>query len=328
MPKPVPRPRPAASRENRYGWPVSAPRRLPWPRLARTCICLGVSAGIAAPVGLHARTASAALVGPEASSEAALDESKRLYDEGLAHFETHDYAGAVDKWTLAYSKLPQDATGQRNAMVYNIATAQEKAYEVDKDVQHLRQAELLLESYVKTYKDMYQKTPETKAEVDKANARIRALRDRIAAAESGAAPSAPVQPANPSGGQLGTHDGIQWSTGHAPPVDQEKLAYNRRLSAEASKADTFIIAGWATGSVGLFLLLIGTGAVVGGTRTDTNGATYGGVATLVLGAGGVAAGGALLGIGFKKRNAAREGRIAVQPLVSPTFAGAGVSGRF
>lgn len=307
---------------------MSAPR-LPWTQVTRTCICFGVAVGIAAPVGLAPRVASAAFVGPEASDTAALDQSKKLYDEGLAHFETHDYEGAVDKWTLAYSKLPEDATGQRNAMVYNIATAQEKAYEVDKDIQHLRQAELLLESYVKNYKVLYQKTPETKAEVDKANARIKALRERIAAAEAGAAPpSAPVQPMNPSGGQLGTHDGIQWSTGHAPPVDQEKLAHNRRLSAESSKADTLIIAGWATGSVGLFLLLVGTGAVVGGTRTDTNGATYGGVVTLVLGAGGVAAGGALLGVGFKKRNAARRGELAVSPLLSPGFAGAGVSGRF
>jgi hypothetical protein len=327
MPRHLRAPRPSAPRENRYGWPVSAPR-LPWTQVSRACICLGVAVGIAAPVGLAPRVASAATAGPEASNEVALDESKKLYDEGLAHFETHDYEGAVDKWTLAYSKLPADAEGQRNAMVYNIATAQEKAYEVDKDVQHLRQAQLLLESYVKNYKAMYQKTPETKAEVDKANARIQALRDRIAAAEAGAAPSAPVQPVNPSGGQLGTHDGIQWSSGHTPPVDQEKLAHNRRLSSEASKADTLIIAGWATGSVGLFLLLVGTGAVVGGSRTDTNGATYGGVAALVLGAGGVAAGGALLGVGFKKRNAARNGQIAVSPMVAPGFAGAGVSGRF
>lgn len=327
MPRCALDPAPVARRENRYGSRVIAPRPV-WTQVARRSLCLGLAASVA---GLCPRPASAAvMVAAGPAEEAPLDAAKRLYDEGLAHFQTHDYEGAVQKWTLAYSKLPEDAPGQRNAMVYNIATAQEKAYELDKDLQHLRQAQLLLESYVKTYKAMYKKTPETKVEVDKANERIQALRDRIAAAESGAPPTAPtpVQTGNVTGGQLGTHDGIQWSTGHTPPVDQEKLAHNRRLSGESSKADTLIIAGWATGSVGLFLLLVGAGAVAGGESTGRRGATYGGVGALVLGAGGVAAGGALLGIGFKKRKAVKEGRIAAGPVLYPGFAGAGISGRF
>lgn len=291
---------------------------------------LSVAAALAVPAGVvMAPTSAHAFVGPAAP---ATDEAKVLYDEGLARFETHDYNGAVDKWTLAYSKLPPDASGQRNAMVYNIATAQEKAYDLDKDVQHLRQAALLLESYVDNYKDMFKKTPETKAEVDKANARIRSLRERIAAAEGGETPVPPPTTPTPVGGgtRLGPNgaDGIQWNTGHAPPVDKDKLAHNRLLATQAQKGDQMIIAGYAVGSVGLLFLLGGAAAAGVGSSTETDGATFSGIGMLVFGAAGVATGGALLGIGFKKKKSAQRGQIVLTPAAGRRFAGIGISGRF
>ena len=285
-----------------------------------------MAAAIAIPTGVVLAPASAHAFAPE-------DEAKALYEEGLARFETHDYNGAVDKWTLAYSKLPPDASGQRNAMVYNIATAQEKAYDLDKDLQHLRQAALLLESYVENYKDMFKKTPETKAEVDKANARIKSLRERIAAAERGESaappPTAPT-PVGGGGGGLGPNgaDGIQWNTGHAPPVDKEKLAHNRLLATQAQKGDQMIIAGYAVGSVGLLFLLGGAAAAGVGSSTETDGATFSGIGMLVVGAAGVATGGALLGIGFKKKKAAQRGELVLTPAAGRGFAGVGLSGRF
>ncbi len=294
--------------------------------LARA-VSLSVAAAVAVPAVVTA-PASAHAFGPEAE---ATDEAKALYEEGLARFETHDYNGAVDKWTLAYSKLPPEASGQRNAMVYNIATAQEKAYDLDKDIQHLRQAALLLESYVANYKDMFKKTPETKAEVDKANARIQSLRERIAAAERGEAAAPPPTAPTPVGGTtLGPNgsDGIQWNTGHAPPVDKEKLSHNRMLATQAQKGDQMVIAGYAVGSVGLLFLLGGAAAAGVGSSTETDGATFSGIGMLVFGAAGVATGGALLGIGFKKKKAAQRGELVLAPAAGRGFAGVGLSGRF
>jgi hypothetical protein len=270
-------------------------------------------------------TAQAAVVAPAADDA---DEAKRLYDEGLARFETHDYNGAVDKWTLAYGKLPEDATGQRNAMVYNIATAQEKAYDLDKDLQHLRQAALLLESYVANYKRIYKKTDETKAEVDKANVRIQGLRDRIAAAERGEVAAPPPTAPTPVGAPRTSVDGIQWNTGHAPPVDKEKLAHNRLLATQAQKGDQMVIAGYVVGSIGLLFLLSGAAAAGVGSNAESDGAVFSGVGLLVFGAAGVATGGALLGVGFKKKNAAKRGEIVLSPAAGRNFAGLGVAGRF
>jgi two-component sensor histidine kinase len=205
------------------------------PSPLRRGLALGVCLALAVPTGLVAgpRSALAVVTAPE--EDPALAESRALYEEGKAKFDTFDFEGAVDLWTKAYAKLPESEASVRNAMVYNIATAQEKAYEVDKDVQHLRQAVLLLEQYVKTYKAMYKKTPETKAEVDKAEGRIATLKERIARAERGEDVTAPPPTDVPPTPGLQTNDGIVWSSGHNPPADPQLVLKNRKLAEEEEK---------------------------------------------------------------------------------------------
>jgi hypothetical protein len=272
---------------------------------------LALVATVSVAVGLSPLRASAAAIAP-GGQETEVEEAKRLYDEGLAHYETHDYKSAVEKWTLAYSKLPDDATGQKNALVYNIATAQEKAYELDKDVEHLRQAQLLLESYVKTYKAMFKKTNETKAEVDKANARIETLREKIAAAERGDAmtPPAPVPLETPP------EDDDDDDDDEPPPTEAEK------------KAKKMIVTGWVLAGIGSGALVVGVSALGTGTVANRDGLTYFGAAALVVGVGLAAGGGALIGIGYKRRREARQNQVTVAPMLAPGLAGAGVSGRF
>lgn len=305
----------------------------------RRGLALGVCLALAVPTGLGAgpRSALAAVTAPD--EDPALAESRALYDEGKAKFDTFDYEGAADLWTKAYAKLPESEAGVRNAMVYNIATAQEKAYELDKDVQHLRQAVLLLEQYVKNYKVMFSKTPETKAEVDKAESRIAQLKERIARAERGEdttppppAEGTPGTPTTPTQPGLQTNDGIVWSTGHNPPPDQDLLAKNRRLAAEEEKTDAMLIASYVTLSVGGVLLLGGTSLFFGGRKSTSDtgenlrGAGYGGLA---LGLAGVATGITLMVIGFERRKKARDGTlVAATPVVAPGFAGASLRVRF
>ena len=306
----------------------------------RRGLALGVGLALAVPTGLAAgpRSALAAVVmAPD--EDPALAESRALYDEGKAKFDTFDYEGAADLWTKAYATLPETEAGVRNAMVYNIATAQEKAYELDKDVQHLRQAVLLLEQYVKTYKVMFSKTPETKAEVDKAEGRIAQLKERIGRAERGEDATPPPTggtPPPPGTPTFHTNDGIVWSTSHNPPPDQELLAKNRRLAAEDKKTDRMLIASYVTLSVGGLFLLSGAGAVYGGSRlrsdtdpdagSEARGAGYG---SLALGLAGVVTGVTLMVIGFERRKKARDGTlVAATPVVAPGFAGASLRVRF
>lgn len=310
------------------------------PSLSRRSLALGVCLALAVPAGMASspKLAQAATVAPD--EDPALAEARALYDDGKARFDTFDYEGAVEMWTKAYARLPDDASGVRNAMVYNIATAQEKSYELDKDVQHLRQAVLLLDQYVKNYKAIYQRTPETKAEVDKAQARIAVLQERIGKAERGedatpppAITPAPGEPATtgPTDARYGSGavDGISWTTGHNPPPDPELLSKNRRLAAENNKTDHMLIASYVTLSVGGVFLLGGAGALYGGSRVSNTGAVGAGYGTLAIGAAGVITGVTLMVIGFDRRKKAREGTlVAATPVVAPGFAGASMQVRF
>jgi hypothetical protein len=129
-----------------------------------------------------------------------MDEVRQLYTDGRARFDTLDYQGAIDLWTKAFGLLPAEEENRsiRNDLVYNIATAQEEAYKVDRDPTHLRQAIGLLRRYVDEYKAIYKPTPEARAEVEKVKARIAELEARLAEAEAARTPAAtPAAPPDP-----------------------------------------------------------------------------------------------------------------------------------
>jgi hypothetical protein len=297
-----------------------------------------------ASLGLPPRVAAAAHTQPatapddlDAADRAALDESRRLYEEGKAKFDTVDFVGAIDLWTRAYARTPESAPGIRNAMVYNIATAREKAYELDGELQHLRQAILLLQSYVQSYQALYARTPETQAEVSKAQERIAELQARIGAAERGESP-APAPNGSAAPGTLAHNHAIMWNSGHNPPPDPELVERNRKLAAEGKKTDAMLIAGYVVGSVGLLFLLgaagaFGAGAVLGQNSEDSEdnagqGSTTAGFVALAIGLGGVATGATLLGVGFSRRKKHQRGELTIAPALAPSFAGASLRLRF
>ena len=298
-----------------------------------------LSLALALPAAAYSQTAAA---GParkakgEPDKEQALAEAKQLYEQGRAKFETFDYEGAVELWTQAYAKLPEDAVGVRNAMVYNIATAQEKAYEVDKDVQHLRQAALLLQTYVENYKAIFKKTPETKAEVAKAEERIKAINERIAAAERGDAPAAaPTTDFASQDAAVGPVDGIVWTTGHNPPPDPVLLEKNQRLAAEGKKVDAMLISGYVVGSVGLVVLLASASAFGAGAALDDSEdsdapetSRTAGFVLLGVGLAFVGTAGALIGVGFSRRAKLRRGELAVAPMLTPRGGGGALRFKF
>lgn len=86
-----------------------------------------------------------------APAEGALDDAKQLFARGQTCYETADYACAIDLWTMAYdevSQAPVDDPSARALLLYNLAQAHRRAYEVDRDIEHLRRARALLLTYL------------------------------------------------------------------------------------------------------------------------------------------------------------------------------------
>ncbi len=302
----------------------------------RPALGLALALVVGIPLHVHPRVAAATPApapAPEATaSSESLDHVKLLYEEGRARFDTFDYEGAVELWTRAYGQLPPEADEIRNRMVYNIATAQQLAYDVDHDLVHLRQAMLLLEQYIKSYKALHVRSAETKAEVERANERIAALRERIERAEAGEpepSDEATTSPVGPSDHHYGSGqiDGIVWPTVASGPTDTDKLHRNRRLADADEKTDNMLIGSYVALGVGGLLTTAGTAAAFG-TRDASAGAQGGSYGTLALGLAGLTTGVALLVVGLERRKKARQGTLVAAPLVGPRLAGASVSLRF
>ncbi|MEX1365311.1 MAG: hypothetical protein AB1Z98_19440 [Nannocystaceae bacterium] len=319
----------------------------------RRALALVAALTTAVPVAARARPAAAGpdAASPTAPSQAAVEpglaRSRALYDEGRARFDTVDYEGAVELWTKAYAELPEDADGIRNQLVYNIATAQQLAYDVSHDLRHLRQAVLLLEQYIKSYKALHVRNEQTQAEVGKAQARIAQLQERIERAERGDTEATETTEAettnaegdgadSPSGstGQRearygsGEIDGIVWTTPTTSTLDRDRLHRNRMLATEDRKTDKMLIGSYVALSLGGLATLAGAGTIAG-TRSSAQGARGAGYGTLGLGVIGLATGFTLLAIGIERRKRARKGTlVAGAPLLGPGLAGAAMMVRF
>jgi tetratricopeptide (TPR) repeat protein len=160
--------------------------------IARSLLVGALSVALAVP--------SPVVAAQPAASDVDMEDVKELYAQGRARFDTLDYQGAIDLWTKAFAQLPANEENRsiRNDLVYNIATAQEEAYKVDRDPTHLRQAIGLLRRYVDEYKALYKPTRQARAEVDKVKARIAELEARLAEAEAATQPAAtPATPPDP-----------------------------------------------------------------------------------------------------------------------------------
>lgn len=277
-----------------------------------TLACPTVAATSLAPA-----TATAA---PANDEDAALAEARAMFERGRAKYDTFDYEGAIDLWQQAMQKVPESQAGVRNAMVYNIALAQEKAYEVDKDVAHLRQAVLLLQSWVASYKAMFKKTPETEAEAAKAEARIAELEDRIAKIEAGEDTAAPTEGETPAPGSS-----IEFDTGYTPPPE---VMREQQKAKASNKSEGFIAAGWTVGGIGALIFLGGIAGIVGTARLEGRTGLGASIGVTIFGAGMVATGGALLGQGYKQKKAIEQGQYSFAPYFDRNGGGAAFSGRF
>lgn len=281
-------------------------------------------------------TPAHARVGPATSASAptepgpadpALTEAQALYTEGLTHYETLDYDLAIESWKQALGRLrdadsstPDQAASvaaARNAIVYNIARAQENAFDQDHDVARLKKAKGLLERYVEEIGAAGTLDPE---DVAKANVRIDELGARIEAAEKQpAAPPPKIEPrVEPTsdkprgrgltgGGAAMLVAGIGLVAGGVSAGvvmtarAEDRIPELDQLADEDARRDEI-----ARGRRGDTMLL--ACAVSGG----------------VLALGGVA----MLAVGVTRMKKSRSSQRAATPMFGPGFAGIAVHGRF
>jgi tetratricopeptide (TPR) repeat protein len=123
-----------------------------------------------------------------------LRRAKELYIRGLGQFETANYDAAISLWTEAYTTLPDDPDNARTKalLIYNVARAQEQAYNVDRDIAHLRQARILMDNYAQKIPHLYEDDAAAETERMKVRERLAALDEAIAEVEQ-SDPAAPVE---------------------------------------------------------------------------------------------------------------------------------------
>lgn len=83
--------------------------------------------------------------------------AQSLYQEGKNQYEIGEYEKALELWKEAFTLIddtPENMT-VRHALVYNIAEAEVKVYEVSRDITHLRKGKTLLERYLSNHANLY-----------------------------------------------------------------------------------------------------------------------------------------------------------------------------
>jgi hypothetical protein len=88
---------------------------------------------------------------PPAEPEADLSEARRLFDEGTARYDAADFAGAIETFTLALSELRKQGVSDfriRGLLLFNIGRTHMRAYGIDEEVEHLRQAKTIFTSFI------------------------------------------------------------------------------------------------------------------------------------------------------------------------------------
>jgi hypothetical protein len=254
-----------------------------------------------------------------------LEQAEELWKQGKIKFETADYSDALDLWKQAYALLPdgQDAQVIRHALVYNISEAYLKAYEVNRDPKLLRKAKVLLEDYLQQHEALYGDEPDAVKEREEVNVRLGEVDAKIAESEAKGEGST----GGGGGGDDQSDDEEEKDEGPKTPrqLREEEIKNDPELFGEYNKANRRIVGGAVMLGIGLIpgitAALTWNGYVnvkndqdlcdqglepVGLRTCDTlrPGAWLGtSIALSVVAVGLFAGGGALLGIGVKKRKA-------------------------
>ena len=275
---------------------------------------------------------------PESSEP--LKEAEALYKKGKVHFEIAEYQEALSLWKKAYALLPDDESARvvRHALVYNISEAEIKAYEVNRNPTHLRKAKVLLERYLNEHRAFYGDSQKATKERTDVRDRLAETERMIKESEARGEQSSPIE-SNPAEASP-VDEAAPNEPGEPAPPDKTLSPRKQRefeirntpeLKREYDKARKRIISGAVMLGIGTPITMIGLASLGAAGSEPSSDATidlarggligFGTVATLG-GLGLLAGGGALLGLGIKKRKALlNPPKAAVLPYASPKQGG-------
>lgn len=281
-------------------------------------------------------TPTLALAAPAEGSDG---DAESIFRRGQAKYETADYNGAIELWTDAYALVdstPENAS-IKALLIYNLAQAHVKAYELDEDAIHLKQAQQLLQSFRANLELLYEDEAQLAEETAKVDQNLAEIDEMMAAREAEKTKAEDTPEAEPE------HEPEVGSPTDPGPTDE----------GPSGEGKPFLIAGGvALGLGAAFGAVAITGAVMGSGANDisdlapdqlieredrfSTGRT--GNALLIVGSVGagvlVSTGIALLVVGIKRnKSRSNTARLRNIPQLGATFGwgqGGGVtlSGRF
>ncbi|MFO7567430.1 MAG: hypothetical protein R6X02_32605 [Enhygromyxa sp.] len=283
-----------------------------------------------------------AFAGAPAAEDPALTEAKGLYKEGEIKFQTADYEEALALWKRAFAILPDgdEHRAIRHALVYNIAEAHSRAYEVSRNPTHLRKAKILLENYRADHRALYGDEGDAVKERAEVDDRIAELDKKIAGSEQAGETATPLED-----GGTGTTTGPTTQPQPEPPPKPAKPLTPQQQWEVDLKADPVYGPMWATGNKrvvggailtgigGIFALVSISAFVFKPEDALLPGVYYatGGIfGALALGM--IIPGAVLLGTGTAKRREVLQARpkpvAMLAPMLTPTHYGVGFAARF
>jgi tetratricopeptide (TPR) repeat protein len=283
--------------------------RNPLGRLMALATCVGLAWASFVPATALAATFAA----PPGESSANAD-AEVMFRRGQAKYETADYAGAIDLWTEAYALVEStpETASIKALLLYNLAQAHVKAYELDEDAIHLKQAQQLLSSFRNNLTLLYEDKAQLEEETKKVDERLAEIEVMLAAAK-------PTQD-EPPPPEL-----------ESPPPEDEPEPVVDDSASDARPGKPLMIAGGVMLGLGVGGAVIGiVGAALGSGANDigdldatdlaareqrfATGRT--GNALLIVGSvtAGVLlpVGGALMAIGAKRNNEAKRSTAILQ----------------
>jgi tetratricopeptide (TPR) repeat protein len=297
-------------------------------RLAALATCVSLACAGLVPMDVLAAP-------PDSSANA---DAEAMFRRGQAKYETADYNGAIELWTEAYALVEStpETASIKALLLYNLAQAHVKAYELDEDVIHLKQAQQLLSSFRNNLSLLYEDKAQLEEETKKVDERLAEIETMLAAAK----PPPEEQPPPPE------------DEPPPPEIEPEPVADD---AADARPGKPLIIAGGAllglavgSGVVAIVGVAIGSGAndigdlepddLTGREQRFASGRT-GNVLAIVgtIGAGVLLpVGAALIGVGVKRNGEAKRSTAMLQRTrLGASFGGAWgngggvtISGRF
>ena len=138
--------------------------------------------GWAAPPDREEAAGDGGVAAPEDDApDSDMARAKELFDAGVARYTAADYEGAVDLWLESYALIPPVFENRliKAELIYNVARAQQKWFDIDQDIRHLRQSHEILGRYLDEIDELYPKE-QAALERDKIQEQIDELEQQIA----------------------------------------------------------------------------------------------------------------------------------------------------